>query len=399
LLKPSRGCGGAGIFIDSDLQSLLDHAALSSVGCWVAQKYLERPLLFHGRKFDLRVWVLVSSAPETSLSLWVRVYKEGYLRTSSQRYTLDAHRPVAAEANAQEAGTSDLGQVTEMSAAEAGEAGGGGAPSDGCPERRAGRKSAPSVQSKYDMLMHLTNHCQQRTAASLGRFEEGNTASYAALEKTHPELDLRGRVLPTVSELIASSILAARLRLLAAGGSRGPRVQSLRGYDFMLHQSGRPLLIEVNANPMLSPQAGWHDLLVRRLMHDYMQVALDPLFPPAAPPPPPPLDGRYWMDYAARGRAMRSPSALCDQGVQGWPGAVSGSSKSTADSSGGSGGSPCDSSYGRQPDQDSRCGIVHLVQSSSAGAHSRRGLRRTAVDARGRWRSTVGQWLRWPEQP
>jgi hypothetical protein len=170
LLKPSRGCGGAGIFIDSDFQSLLDHASSSLVGCWMAQKYLERPLLFYGRKFDLRLWVLVSSAPEMSLGLEVRVYREGYLRTSSQRYTLDSQQIIAAEESAREAGGSGLGQVTEMSAEEAG--GGGDTSSGGRRVSRAGRKPAParSVQSKHDMLMHLTNHCQQRTAASLGRF-------------------------------------------------------------------------------------------------------------------------------------------------------------------------------------------------------------------------------------
>ena len=27
---------------------------------FVIQKYMEKPLLFHGRKFDIRVWVLVN---------------------------------------------------------------------------------------------------------------------------------------------------------------------------------------------------------------------------------------------------------------------------------------------------------------------------------------------------
>ena len=35
---------------------------------------------------------------------------------------------------------------------------------------------------------------------------------------------------------------------------------ALFGYDFLLTAAGRPVLIEVNANPMLSPNNGWHAL-------------------------------------------------------------------------------------------------------------------------------------------
>jgi hypothetical protein len=101
--------------------------------------------------------------------------------------------------------------------------------------------------------------------------------------------------------MIASSILAARARLLAAGGGRGPRVHAMLGYDFMLHQSGCPFLIEINTNPMLTPQAGWHGMLVRRLAHDYIQVALDTLLPPAAPLSPPPLDGEHVSEWEGSG--------------------------------------------------------------------------------------------------
>jgi tubulin--tyrosine ligase len=49
----------------------------------VVQKYIERPLLYRGRKFDIRVWALVNTTSE------VYFYKQGYLRTSSSVYDLE----------------------------------------------------------------------------------------------------------------------------------------------------------------------------------------------------------------------------------------------------------------------------------------------------------------------
>lgn len=51
---------------------------------FVIQKYVERPLLIRGRKFDIRVWVLVTH------ELRVHFFREGYLRTSSELFTMDS---------------------------------------------------------------------------------------------------------------------------------------------------------------------------------------------------------------------------------------------------------------------------------------------------------------------
>jgi hypothetical protein len=50
---------------------------------FVIQKYVERPLLIKGRKFDIRVWCLVS------YDMKVYFFKEGYLRTSCEAYTTE----------------------------------------------------------------------------------------------------------------------------------------------------------------------------------------------------------------------------------------------------------------------------------------------------------------------
>lgn len=49
---------------------------------FVIQKYIERPLLIDGRKFDMRVWVLVTH------ELDCYVFAEGYVRLSSYAYSL-----------------------------------------------------------------------------------------------------------------------------------------------------------------------------------------------------------------------------------------------------------------------------------------------------------------------
>lgn len=49
---------------------------------FVVQKYLEKPLLIHGRKFDIRIWTLI----DHEMNLYV--FKEWYVRLSSELFSL-----------------------------------------------------------------------------------------------------------------------------------------------------------------------------------------------------------------------------------------------------------------------------------------------------------------------
>ena len=54
---------------------------------FVIQKYIERPLLIDGRKFDIRLWVLVNCCDLQNQKCYL--FREGYIRTSSYTFSLN----------------------------------------------------------------------------------------------------------------------------------------------------------------------------------------------------------------------------------------------------------------------------------------------------------------------
>jgi len=85
-MKPENENRGRGIELATNLQEILIHLHKKANGdTCVVQKYIERPLLYHGRKFDIRVLALI----DDEKNLWL--YKPCYLRTSSDPYSLQRY--------------------------------------------------------------------------------------------------------------------------------------------------------------------------------------------------------------------------------------------------------------------------------------------------------------------
>jgi tubulin polyglutamylase TTLL5 len=79
IMKPAAMSRGRGISLVNDISQVSYGEPM------VMQKYIKNPLLLNGYKFDLRVYVLVTSVNP----LEVFIYNEGFGRFSTVPYTLD----------------------------------------------------------------------------------------------------------------------------------------------------------------------------------------------------------------------------------------------------------------------------------------------------------------------
>jgi tubulin monoglycylase TTLL3/8 len=85
ILKPAALSCGQGIQCFDTLEEIIQAAHASDFKV-VVQKYIERPLLVRGHKFDIRQWVLVTDVSPLTLWFW----SECYLRFAQTKYDSEA---------------------------------------------------------------------------------------------------------------------------------------------------------------------------------------------------------------------------------------------------------------------------------------------------------------------
>ncbi|CAM9736852.1 unnamed protein product [Ascophyllum nodosum] len=83
IVKPASSACGRGIFITKNFSDMPDKAWTGSEGKWIAQRYVEDPLLLDGLKFDLRLYVAVTSFRP----LRIYIHEEGLCRLATEPYS------------------------------------------------------------------------------------------------------------------------------------------------------------------------------------------------------------------------------------------------------------------------------------------------------------------------
>lgn len=210
IVKPDGGSQGDGITIETD--PCRPGASFGGAsGERVVQQYVSQPLLRDGLKFDLRLYVLVTSVAPLRAFL----YHEGLARFAVDPY------------------------------------------------------AAPSRENMRNVHMHLTNYSLNKNAAGFKRSDAGdggNDGSKRAVSSLLAALEAEGKVADAeqlwkdLGALVgrALAVLQPSLALARAAGASQPRFKLL-GFDVLLDAKAQPWLIEINDHPSLRTDAAYDE--------------------------------------------------------------------------------------------------------------------------------------------
>ncbi len=152
---------------------------------FILQKYIQRPLLFKGRKFDIRHYLLITCFKGIYKAYW---FPEGYIRTSSTPFSL--------------------------------------------------RKTA-------NLFVHLTNDAIQKNSTEYGKYEKGNKVSYQEMNEYLLKLGyldnfFSGKILANMKN---QALKAVKSTYFYLDKQRKQHNFQLLGMDFMVDQEMNPWLI------------------------------------------------------------------------------------------------------------------------------------------------------------
>jgi len=215
ILKPASRAQGAGIFIINRLSQLkkwTNSSKYNSNETYVISKYVEKPLLIGGRKFDLRLFALVTSYRP----LIAYFYSEGFARFSNVKYTADRDQMNNTEVH-----------LTNV-----------------------------AIQKHSDD--YNPNHGNKWSFSNVMLYIESNFGNTAAALMTKQ-----------IKDIIIYSLLSVKNVLI-----NDKHCFECYGFDIIIDSALKPWLIEVNASPSLSATTKADSKFKKKLIFDLFRIVV-----------------------------------------------------------------------------------------------------------------------------
>ena len=181
------------------------------------QKYLEKPLLYQGRKFDIRLWVLFIAEQDDD----VYIFRQGHLKATCTKYDPDSN----------------------------------------------------------DLYVHLTNYSVQKYNQNFSKIEIGNEIPFKdfqkELDKNETGINFYKDIYPKIVRIVRITGGAAKGKMNFLNKKY---CFEIFGYDFILDENYQPYLLEINTNPGLEISSPIIDELLPRMVDDALKLTIDKEF-------------------------------------------------------------------------------------------------------------------------
>ena len=185
----------------------------------IIQKYIEKPLLYCKRKFDIRIWVLFTYLLKTN-KFEAYVFKEGHLKASSEIFDINSN----------------------------------------------------------DLFIHLTNYSVQKKNKNFSQNEIGNEISFKTFQKEldkNGDINFKKNILENIIKIIEITANIAKNKINVLNRKN---CFELFGYDFILDEDYKPFLLEINTNPGYEESSPLIKMLIPRMIDDALRLTIDKVF-------------------------------------------------------------------------------------------------------------------------
>mmetsp|Transcript_28949 Transcript_28949/g.43695 ORF Transcript_28949/g.43695 Transcript_28949/m.43695 type:complete len:246 (+) Transcript_28949:421-1158(+) len=210
IVKPISGSQGKGIFITKNFQEINFNRDFGSMPPMIASHYIDNPLLINGLKFDLRIYVAVTSF----YPLRIYVYEEGLTRFATTKY-----------------------------------------------ERAAG--TSADLNNKEGKYTHLTNYSLNKfnkkgfvQNTSADQDKQGSKWSLSALRELLRENGIDDKaVFAKINDVIIKTLISVEPIMTQAHSQYVPHRTNcfqLFGFDVLIDERLNPWLLEINLSPSLA---------------------------------------------------------------------------------------------------------------------------------------------------